>query len=134
MVRFERSQGIQRPVRASGLGPFPCPKLGAVLAISQTASGEGEALDEHLKSTSTFVGPLHGIPVLLKDQAETEGLATTYGSIAATNSDNVPTDDGTVVHKLKLSGAVILGKTSMPGEPSWKEPARKHYANAAGRT
>jgi amidase len=96
------------------------PTLGAVLAISKTALEEGDALDKHFKSTSAFVGPLHGIPVLLKDQAETKGLATTYGSIVARNSNNVPMEDSTVVQKLKAGGAVILGKTTMPGKSSWK--------------
>ena len=92
------------------------PKLGAVLAISSTALEEADALDEQLKTSSKFIGPLHGVPVLLKDQAETKGLATTYGSIVARNCKNVPTEDATVVKKLKKAGAVVLGKTTMPGK------------------
>ena len=93
------------------------PELGAVLAISKTALEEADDLDKHHKSSSKFIGSLHGVPVLLKDQAETKGIATTYGSIVARNSDNVPTEDATVVKKLKEAGAVILGKTTMPGKP-----------------
>ncbi len=90
------------------------PKLGAVLALSTTALEEADALDKHFKSTSQFVGSLHGVAVLLKDQAETKGLATTYGSIVA--KGNVPTEDATVVRKLKEAGAIVLGKTTMPGK------------------
>ena len=56
-------------------------------------------------------GPLHGVPVLVKDQAETAGLRTTFGSILFT--EYVPAEDATVVAKLKGAGAVILAKTAM---------------------
>ena len=92
------------------------PKLGAVLAVLSTALQEADNLDEHFKFTLKFIGSLYGVPVLLKDQAETKGLATTYGSIVARNSGNVPAEDATVVRKLKEAGAVILGKTTMPGK------------------
>jgi Asp-tRNA(Asn)/Glu-tRNA(Gln) amidotransferase A subunit family amidase len=94
--------------------------LALFLRYQKRALEEGDALDKHLKSTSDFIGPLHSIPVPLKDQAETKGLATTYGSIVARNSDNVLTEDSTVVRKLKGAGAVVLGKTTMPGKSSWK--------------
>ena len=90
------------------------PKLNSLLALSATAIGEADALDALPKGQ--FVGPLHGIPVVVKDQAETKGLTTTYGSIVA--KDNVPDEDATVVKKLKDAGAIILGKTTMPGMAS----------------
>ena len=89
------------------------PKLNGILAVSTTAIAEAEALDLHLKETGRFKGPLHGIPVIVKDQAATEGLMTTYGSVKA--KDNVPREDATLVRKLKDAGAVILAKSSMPG-------------------
>ena len=88
------------------------PALGSILALSITALQEADALDKHYQATKEHTGPLHGIPVLLKDQAETAGLVTTYGSIVA--KDNVPSTDATVVRKLKAAGAIILAKTSMP--------------------
>jgi Asp-tRNA(Asn)/Glu-tRNA(Gln) amidotransferase A subunit family amidase len=89
------------------------PKLNALLAHSHTALEEAEALDAHFKTTSQFIGPLHGIPAIIKDQAETKGLVTTYGSIVA--KDHVPEEDATVVKKLKEAGAVILAKSTMAG-------------------
>ncbi|KIX94593.1 uncharacterized protein Z520_09639 [Fonsecaea multimorphosa CBS 102226] len=88
------------------------PKLNSILAISSIAIAEADALDTHLKSTSELKGPLHGIPVVVKDQASTKGLATTYGSILA--KDYVPEQDATLITRLKAAGAIILAKTTMP--------------------
>lgn len=89
------------------------PSLNGILAISSTAVAEAEDLDKHLSETGEFKGPLHGIPVIVKDQAATKGLTTTYGSVKA--KDNVPTEDATLVRKLKDAGAIVIAKSSMPG-------------------
>jgi amidase len=88
------------------------PKLGSTWALSATALDEAAALDDLLASTGKFKGRLHGIPILVKDQADTAGMTTTYGS--ATCKSNIPTSDAFLVEKLKHEGAVVLGKTSMP--------------------
>jgi amidase len=89
------------------------PKLNSLNAISTTALDEASSLDAHFATTSKFVGPLHGIPVIVKDQVETKGIATTYGSIIA--KDHVTGQDATVVKKLKEAGAIVLAKSTMPG-------------------
>ncbi len=89
------------------------PHLNSILAVSSTALAEADALDAHLKTTSELKGSLHGIPVVIKDQADTKCLTTTYGSIVA--KDNVPSEDATLVAKLKAAGAIVLAKTTMPG-------------------
>ncbi len=58
-----------------------------------------------------YLGPLHGIPVAVKDQFDTAGIRTTYGS--ALEWDHVPGDDAVVVAKLKEAGAVLLGKLNL---------------------
>ncbi|KIW20711.1 hypothetical protein PV08_01288 [Exophiala spinifera] len=88
------------------------PNLNSILAVSTTALAEADALDAHLKSTSSLKGGLHGIPVVIKDQADTKGLTTTYGSIVA--KDNVPKEDAALVARLKAAGAIVLAKTTMP--------------------
>ncbi|KAH8659892.1 amidase signature domain-containing protein [Xylariales sp. PMI_506] len=87
------------------------PRLNSTMAISSTALEEAAALDAYLVETGRLKGRLHGIPVLVKDQADTKGMVTTYGSIVA--KDNIPAEDAFVITKLKEAGAVILGKTTM---------------------
>ena len=58
------------------------------------------------------IGPLHGVPVAIKDLTDTAGLATTYGSVLF--RDNVPAEDDLVVARLRRAGAIILGKTNTP--------------------
>jgi Asp-tRNA(Asn)/Glu-tRNA(Gln) amidotransferase A subunit family amidase len=86
------------------------PILNAVQTLNPEALREAEGLDAAWKASGP-VGPLHCIPVLVKDQVETSGLTTTYGSAVFQNF--VPTRDATVVIKLKKAGAIILGKTTM---------------------
>jgi amidase len=88
------------------------PKLNALNAHSHTALDEADALDKHFKTTSTFIGPLHGIPVIVKDQCDTIGIETTYGNVCC---KHIPTTDATLVKRLKDAGAVILAKSTMPG-------------------
>lgn len=58
------------------------------------------------------VGPLHGVPIGIKDLTDTSGLATTYGSVLF--RDHVPAEDDLVVARLRSAGAIILGKTNTP--------------------
>ena len=58
------------------------------------------------------LGPLHGVPVAIKDLTPTAGIRTTYGSTLY--RDHVPTEDAEVVRRLKAAGAVVLGKTNTP--------------------
>jgi amidase len=96
------------------------PKLNAITAESKTALDEAEALDQHFKLTSKFIGSLHGIPVIVKDQCDTKGLETTYGNLRC---KHVPTEDATLVKRLKDAGAIILAKSTMPGRLN----TSKHY-------
>ncbi|KXS98425.1 hypothetical protein AC578_1759 [Pseudocercospora eumusae] len=86
------------------------PRINSTMALSKTALQEAAALDSLLLETGKFKATLHGIPILVKDQADTEGMVTTYGSGIAKN--NIPSQDAFVVSKLKDAGAVILGKTT----------------------
>lgn len=86
-------------------------KLNSVVQINQHAIEQAKALDVKLKR-GDIVGPLHGIPVLLKDNIDTvDGMANTAGSIAL--KDNHPKKEAFVVTQLKNAGAIILGKTNL---------------------
>ena len=86
-------------------------ELQAVVTVNPGARDQAVARDEFLAAEGKLCGPLHGVPVLVKDQAETAGLRTTFGSILF--AEYVPAEDATVVAKLKDAGAVILAKTAM---------------------
>ena len=86
------------------------PQLNAVQTINSRALQEAERLDAAY-ARSGPVGPLHCIPVLLKDQVETSDMPTTYGSVIF--KDFVPQRDATITTRMKKAGAVILAKTTM---------------------
>src|SRR3989449_9177284 len=86
------------------------PRLNAVQTINPRALQEAERLDTAYAS-SGLVGPLHCIPVLLKDQVETSDMPTTYGSVIF--KDFLPRRDATIATKMKKAGAIIIGKTTM---------------------
>ena len=84
-------------------------RLNAVQTINPRARQEADRLDAAFKSSGP-VGPLHCIPVLVKDQVDTSDMPTTYGS--AVFKDFVPQKDATVVTRLRKAGAVIVGKAT----------------------
>ncbi len=86
------------------------PRLNAVLFLNPNAGAEARALDAERKSKK-LRGPLHGIPVLLKDNFETRDMPTTGGSLAL--SGVVPKEDAFQVRKLRQAGAIILGKVNL---------------------
>jgi amidase len=90
---------------------FAGAELQAVVTVNPRARDEAIARDEFLATEGKLCGPLHGVPVLVKDQAEMAGLRTTFGSILFTGY--VPVQDATVIAKLKDAGAIILAKTAM---------------------
>jgi len=104
------------------------PALNAFSAMNPAALDEARQLDRVFAATGAFAGPLHGIPIAVKDQAETAGIPTCFGSIAL--KGYVPTEDAAIVAKLKAAGAIILGKTTLPDfATSWFG-----YSSASGET
>lgn len=87
------------------------PAVNAVCTINEEAQDEAAAVDRRL-GTGAPLRPLEGVPVLIKDNIETAGLRTTFGSKIF--ADNVPVDDSILVARLRAAGAVILGKTNTP--------------------
>ena len=86
------------------------PSLNAILQLNPRALEEATALDEERLRQGPR-GPLHGIPVLLKDNFDVAGMPTTAGSVALL--EMVPPDDAWLVDRLRAAGAVVLGKTNM---------------------
>jgi len=87
------------------------PELNSVLQINPDVMDIAKALDKELQD-GNIRGPMHGIPVLLKDNIDThDEMNTTAGSIIL--KDSKPLKDAFIVQKLREAGAVILGKTNL---------------------
>jgi Asp-tRNA(Asn)/Glu-tRNA(Gln) amidotransferase A subunit family amidase len=95
------------------------PKLNVVIFLNPRALDEAAALDEHLRATGKFVGPLHGIPVLLKDNINTKDMPTTGGSLSL--AGYTPASDAAITRKLRSAGAIILAKVNLHEFAIWGE-------------
>jgi amidase len=86
------------------------PAINAIISLNPDALKEADRLDAALKA-SGFVGPLHGIPIIMKDQGDATPMPTTLGSLLF--KDYYPDRDAFVVDKLKKAGAIILAKSTL---------------------
>src|SRR5499433_4583028 len=86
------------------------PRLNSIIYINPNAKAEAAALDKERRDKGPR-GPLHGIPVLLKDNIDVANMPTTNGS--AVMKDTIPPEDGSITKALRAAGAVILGKAAM---------------------
>ena len=87
------------------------PKLNSYITITGEQAFESARQAEQEIAAGKHRGPLHGVPMAVKDQFNTAGVLTTGGSRIL--KDNVPSEDATVIAKLKEAGAVMLGKLNM---------------------
>ncbi len=95
------------------------PRLNALILVNPNSVTEARQLDAERKA-GRLRGPLHGIPVILKDNFDTADMPTTGGSVFLEGS--LPPDDAFTVRKLREAGAIILAKTNM-----------SEFASSAGR-
>lgn len=92
------------------------PTLNAFSAVlHDEARSEADRLDAALRD-GTQPGPLHGVPIAVKDENDVRGVPTAYGGASVTTP---ATADSEVVRRLRTSGAVIIGKTRMPEFGIW---------------
>lgn len=85
------------------------PTLNAIVTVAPDLLDKAKAAETAL-IRGDDIGPLHGVPVTIKDTIETAGIRSTSGS--ATRADFVPSHDASAVARLKAAGAIILGKTN----------------------
>ena len=91
-------------------------KLNAVMTVNRNALAEAEALDRE-RAQGRVRGPLHGIPIALKDNVQTTNMPTTGGALAFDGF--VPPYEATITKNLREAGAVILAKTTMTELANW---------------
>ena len=109
------------------------PALGAVIELNPDALELTAALDEE-RRTSGPRGPLHGVPIMLKDNIDTaDKLMTTAGSLALAGSH--VEQDARLVENLRTAGAVILGKTNLSEWANFRSPrSSSGWSSRGGQT
>ena len=88
------------------------PALNAVVTLAPDRARREADLADEARADGRQLGPLHGLPVTIKDSIETEGIRTTSGH--AGFSEHVPSADAPAVARLRAAGAIVFGKTNLP--------------------
>jgi aspartyl-tRNA(Asn)/glutamyl-tRNA(Gln) amidotransferase subunit A len=88
------------------------PILNAFITVAAESAIEAAKAAEAAVMHGAALGPLHGVPLAVKDLVPTAGIRTTWGSLIF--KDHVPSADAEVVARLKRAGAIIVGKTTTP--------------------
>jgi Asp-tRNA(Asn)/Glu-tRNA(Gln) amidotransferase A subunit family amidase len=123
-LTFTPATELQGFIRSRGLSPVELleailkrveetqPRLNAFVTIDADGARDSARAAEAAVMRGESLGPLHGIPIAIKDLELTRGIRTTFGS--KFSEHNVPTYDSIVVERVRASGGVILGKTNTP--------------------
>ena len=88
------------------------PAINAIVTLDPERAMAAARRADRAVSAGQAVGPLHGLPMAVKDLQDTAGLRTTYGSTL--HADRVPTSDSPLVAALRHAGAIVIGKTNTP--------------------
>ena len=108
------------------------PALHAIIELNPRALADAEALDAERKA-GRVRGPLHGLPILIKDNIDVAGMVNSAGSLAL--ADNRPAKDAFVVARLRAAGAVILGKTNLSEWANFRSrPSSSGWSSRGGQT
>jgi len=87
------------------------PLINSLVIVNPKALQEAAALDVKFKQTGKFVGPLHGVPVIIKDNVDVLGMPMTSGFQGWKNF--MPSSDATLAKKIRDAGAIIIAKASL---------------------
>ena len=95
------------------------PKINSIISLNPQALEDADRLDKAL-ADGNMVGPLHGIPLLMKDQADVDGMPTTMGSVLF--KDHNPGRDCTIAAKLKAAGTADFNQALRRGAMKHRTP------------
>src|SRR5438105_7179300 len=87
------------------------PHLNSLITVNQRAGEEADRLDAALQRSGVLTGPLHGVPVIVKDNLDTVDMPTTSG--VALFRDFIPTRDAFIIERLRKAGAILIAKASL---------------------
>jgi amidase len=104
-------------------------ELNAIVLTNPRALEQAAELDAYLARTGQLAGPLHGVPVIVKDNYDTQGLQSTGGSAAM--KGYVAAEDAFLVRRLREAGAIVLAKSNM-GE--WAINPYRNISSTLGET
>lgn len=104
------------------------PALNALITVAPDAQEQARALDAAYREGGP-VGPLHCVPVILKDNVDTADMPTTGGSLAL--AGDVPPRDATITRLLRESGALVLAKGNLD---EWAHGGRSGYSSVNGQS
>jgi amidase len=86
--------------------------VNAVVTVDAEGARQAAAAADEARARGELLGPLHGLPMTVKDAIATEGMRTTGGAVEL--AEYVPTEDAPAVARLKAAGAIVFGKTNLP--------------------
>ena len=88
------------------------PAVNAIVTMAADSAMEQARVADKARSAGEKLGPLHGLPIAIKDLHDTAGILTTHGSPIYKN--NVPARDALIVERVKNAGAIVIGKSNTP--------------------
>ncbi len=88
------------------------PKINAICTLAAESAMAAAQRAEKAVMAGDEIGPLHGLPIGIKDLTPTAGIRTTFGSPIYAN--NMPSEDAAIVKRIKQAGAIVVGKTNTP--------------------
>ncbi|WP_082235299.1 amidase [Halobacillus massiliensis] len=88
------------------------PKVNAIVSLDEDYAYKMADQADSTLSSGLKIGPLHGLPIAIKDTHNAKGFPTTSGSLAL--RDNLSQEDDLIVERLKQAGAIVIGKTNVP--------------------
>ncbi|MDQ1718015.1 MAG: amidase, partial [Pseudonocardiales bacterium] len=106
------------------------PRLNAVLATDETGALEAASASDARRAAGRTLGPLDGVPALIKDNIEAVGLPGSAGSRALAGS--APTEDAPVVSRMRAAGLVVLGSTNLSEWANFRSTASTSGWSAMG--
>ena len=88
------------------------PAVNAMVTRADDRAREEAARADEIAASGATTGPLHGLPIAIKDLQPTAGIRTTYGT--PDFADHIPDDDALIVRRVREAGGIVIGKTNIP--------------------
>jgi aspartyl-tRNA(Asn)/glutamyl-tRNA(Gln) amidotransferase subunit A len=112
LIRHRKLSPVEYTLAVLAAAEASQPRLNAFVTIMGDNALAAARAAEQAVMDGAVLGPLHGVPVTIKDQVDAVGAPTTHGS--AIFADNRPTQDDPTVARLRAAGAIVVGKTRLP--------------------